>query len=107
MKTLLTIAQIAAGGIRSNFLENLGTVHVSENSLYYPAREILEPIMNYEDEKNNRTAMAAGEFAQEVYEAAVAGVSFHRVYAGSQTPLNDMPAVERVCLIFIVAVSSY
>ena len=81
-------------------------MHVSDTSLYYPAREILEPIMNYEDEKNNRTAMPAGEFAQEVYEAVIAGASFHRVYAGSQTPLNDMPAVERVCLVFIVAILS-
>jgi len=102
LKAFLIAMQIAAGGIRSNFLDNLGKVYISETSLFYPARQILEPIMNYEDEKANRTSMPASEFAQEVYDAAVAGVSFHRVYAGSQTPLSNMPAVERVSLVIVV-----
>jgi len=49
--------------------------------------------------------MLASEFAREVYDAAVAGVSFHRVYAGSQTPLSNMPAVERVSLVIVISIS--
>ncbi|KAE9364072.1 oxidoreductase [Stipitochalara longipes BDJ] len=91
----VNVVYIAAGGIRSKFLENLGTVYVSKTSLYYPAREILEPIMNYEDGETYRTQMPPTEFAQEVYEAVLAGGSLHRVYAGTQTPLSNIPAAER------------
>lgn len=40
--------------------------------------------------------MPPSEFASEVYDAAVAGVSNYRAYAGTQTPLLNMPEPERV-----------
>ena len=72
------------------------TLHLSKTSLYYPARKALEPIMNWESLKKNHTGVQPMEFAQEVYNAAIAGVSEYRVYAGTQTPLSDMAPSERV-----------
>ena len=56
--------------------------------------------MNYENEKSAPSSMLPMEFAQEVYEAAIAMVSLHRVYAGTQVPaaLSTMPPSERVCI---------
>ena len=62
---------------------------------------MLEPIMNYESQKSAPSSMQPMEFAQEVYDAATAGVSRYRVYAGTQTPLLDMPPSERVGLLSI------
>ena len=93
---MLIAVQIAAGGIATNFLENLATLHLSETSLYYPGRSTLEPIMNYEGQKSASSSMPPPEFAQQVYDAAIAGVSKYRVYAGTQTPLSNMPESQRV-----------
>lgn len=61
--------------------------------------------MNYEAVKRDRTSiMQPMEFAQEVYNGATTGHSEYRVYAGTQTPLIDMPAPERVGLLFNVDV---
>lgn len=99
--------QIAAGGIETNFLENLDTFHLSKTSLYYPGRDILEPIINYESQKSARSSMPPSEFASEVYKAAIAGVSYYRAYAGTQTPLINMPETERVRFIYIPKDLSY
>jgi hypothetical protein len=52
--------------------------------------------MNYEAQKAAPTSMLPDEFAQEVYNGATTGTSEYRVYAGTQTPLSDMPAAQRV-----------
>jgi hypothetical protein len=61
--------------------------------------------MNYERVKKDRSGiMQPMEFAQEVYNGATTGHSEYRVYAGTQTPLSDMAAAERVSLPFNVGV---
>ncbi|KFY40383.1 hypothetical protein V495_05460 [Pseudogymnoascus sp. VKM F-4514 (FW-929)] len=92
----VNVVYIAAGGIDTNFLENLDTFHLSETSLYYSGKDILEPIINYESQKSStQRSMPPSEFADEVYDAAVAGVSNYRAIAGTQTPLLNMPEPER------------
>lgn len=51
--------------------------------------------------------MPPSEFASEVYNAATAGVSYYRAYAGTQTPLINMPESERVTFIYIPRNLSY
>ena len=90
--------QVAAGGIRSNFLSNLEPVKLAPTSLYYPGRAILEPELNYESVKSQfpRRGMLPEVFAKEVFEGATTGKSEYRVYAGTQTPLSKLVEVERV-----------
>lgn len=78
---MLIAVQIATGGIATNFLENLETLHLSETSLYYAGRSTLKPIMNYEGQKSAENSMPPPEFVQQVYDAATTGVSKDRVYA--------------------------
>lgn len=94
----MTTQQVAAGGIRSNFLDNLEPVKLSPTSLYYPGRAIIEPELNYESVKSQvpRRGMLPEDFAKEVYVGATTGNSEYRVYAGTQTPLSKLGEVERV-----------
>jgi hypothetical protein len=52
--------------------------------------------MNYEAQKAAPTSMLPAEFAKQIFDAATAGVSKYRVYAGTQTPLSDMDPSQRV-----------
>jgi hypothetical protein len=87
----------------------LETVHLNKTSLYYPGREILEPKMNYESEKSAPSSMLPIEFAQEVYKAAIAMGSLHRVYAGTQAPaaLSTMSPPERVCISSTINIQNF
>lgn len=64
--------------------------HLNEDSVYAPGKDILEPIINYETVRKENNSMRPEEFAKQIYEATVVGVSKRRVYAGTQTPLTDM-----------------